>query len=149
MNVTLEQMDVFEENVKKEMEGKDCTLENLAGALKKAVEQHCPIDRETRKPWITNECFDLIEEKRKEKENGLQSDRYRELCKVVKKACKYAEATWLTEIAKDAFRSGNTKKDYELIKVVAGRKRVHQSIGLKDQNGVVLYDQTDIRNRWY
>ena len=84
---------MFEESVKKEMEGKDCNWENLAGALEEAVEQHCPIDRERRKLWITNECLDLIEESRKEKRNGLQSDRYRELCKEVKKACKYAEAT--------------------------------------------------------
>ena len=53
------------------------------------------------------------------------------------------------EEAKDAFRSGNTKKGYELIKVDAGKKCVHQSIGLKDQNGVVLYDNTDIWYRWY
>ena len=33
--------------------------------------------------------------------------------------------------------------------MVAGKKRVHQSIGLKDQNCVVFYDKTDIRNRWY
>ena len=43
LNVALEQMDVFEE-----IDGKDCTWENLAGALEKAIEQHCSIDRERR-----------------------------------------------------------------------------------------------------
>ena len=62
------------------MHRRDCTWEELAGALKGAMEEHCPIDRVKRKIRMNEECLDLIEERRKAKVNGL-SERYAEMCK--------------------------------------------------------------------
>ena len=70
------------------MEGREYTWEELASALDKAIvlrcplEDHCPPERE--KSWMTDECLDLIEERRKAKARG-DHKRYNELCKEVKR----------------------------------------------------------------
>ena len=79
LSCAMNNQEAFENSVKTYMHGRDCTWEEVAGALKGALEEHCPIDRE-RKPSMNEECLDLIEERRKAKVNG-PSERYVEMCK--------------------------------------------------------------------
>ena len=50
--------------------------------------------------------------------NGFQGAAYRNLCKYVKTACRKAKRKWLAGLSAEAdqsFRSGNTKRTYQLI----------------------------------
>ena len=100
---------------------------------------------------MTDDCLDLIGERGKVKATG-DHQRYIELRKEVKWMCKYAESVWLSDRAReteDAFRNGDPKKVHKLVKVVAGQKRIDRSIGLKDDNGIILSDREDVKARWY
>ncbi len=73
------------------------------------------MERERRKPWITDVCLDLIEERRATKNRRLQLPEYKRLCKAVKQACKKAKRDWLKEKAEEAesaCKRGDTKKVY-------------------------------------
>ena len=80
LSCAMKNQEDFENSVKTYMDGRDCTWDELAGALKGAMEEHCPIDRVKRKLWMNEKCLDLIEERRKAKVNG-PSERYVEMCK--------------------------------------------------------------------
>ena len=84
----LENGNAFELSIEVSMENKQHNWCNFADALKGAIEEHCPIDHPKRKPWMSDECLDLIEERRKVKNLGSQSPEYKKLCKEVKKARK-------------------------------------------------------------
>ena len=141
----------FEACVQDHLKDKDVTWPVLADALSTASKEHCPAVRKTKKPWINQECLDLIDQRRQAKLSNFQGAEYRTLCKSVKSACRKAKRKWLAELSAEAdksFRSGNTKRTYQLIKQISGKKTPQPGIGIKDKNGEMLYDTENIKDRW-
>ncbi|XP_072037645.1 uncharacterized protein [Amphiura filiformis] len=144
--------DAFEASVQDHLKDKDVSWPVLADALSSAAKEHCPAVRKTEKPWIDDPAIqDLILQRRQAKLNNFQSPEYRHLCKAVKTACRRAKRKWLDEVSAEAdksFRSGNSKRTYQLISQISGRKCPQAGIGIKDENGEMLYEAASIRDRW-
>ena len=87
---------------------------------------------------MSDECLDLIEERRKVKTLGSQSPEYKKVCKEEQKACKKAEKEWLEAKAVDsesAFARGHSKKVYHLVRELGGKQIKNKGIGIKDADG--------------
>ena len=142
----------FEASVQDHLKDKDISWPVLADALSSAVKEHCPAVRKTEKPWIDDpEIQDLIIQRRQAKMNNFQSPEYRQLCKAVKTACRRAKRRWLGDMSAEAeksFKSGNSKRTYQLIRQISGRKSPQAGIGIKDENGEMLYEAVSIKQRW-
>ena len=127
----------FESSVKNDLKGKDVTWPVLADVLTSATKEHCPTLRKTEKPWIDDpDCQDLIVQRRQVKITNFQGAAYRNLCKSVKTACRKAKRKWLDGLSAEAdqsFRSGNTKRTYQLIRQISGKRSPQPGIGIKDK----------------
>ena len=143
----------FETSVKVHLKDKDVTWSVLAEALNSASKQHCPKIRKADKPWMEDpKCQELINQRRLVKKKNFQSPEYRNLCKDVKKACRKAKRRWLAALSDEAeksYRSGDVRKVYQLIKKISGKTPPRPGIGIKDGNGVMLYEMDSIKQRWY
>ena len=53
-SLAVETEEKFEDSMKRYMEGREYTWEELSSALDKAIEDHCPPEREKYKPWMTD-----------------------------------------------------------------------------------------------
>ncbi|XP_072039817.1 uncharacterized protein [Amphiura filiformis] len=144
--------DAFETSVQDHLKDKDISWPVLADALSSAAKEHCPAVRKTEKPWIDDPAIqDLILQRSQAKLNNFQSPEYRHLCKAVKTACRRAKRKWLDDVSAEAdksFRYGNSKRTYQLIRQISGRKCPQAGIGIKDENGEMLYEAASIRDRW-
>ena len=82
----------------------------------------------------------------------FQGTEYRKLCKEVTKACRRAKRSWLRGIcseAEDAAKKGNTRQVYRLIKKVSKKKNVSSGLGVKDEEGNMIFDKEGIKERWF
>ena len=142
----------FESSVKNHLKGKDVTWPVLADVLTSSTKEHCPTVRKTEKTWIDDpDCQDLIVQRRQAKITNFQGAAYRNLCKSVKTACRKAKRKWLAGLSAEAdqsFRSGNTKRTYQLIRQISGKRSPQPGIGIKDKNGEMLYEADKIKERW-
>ena len=142
----------FESSVKNHLKGKDVTWPVLADVLTSSTKEHCPTVRKTEKTWIDDpDCQDLIVQRRQAKITNFQGASYRNLCKSVKTACRKAKRKWLAGLSAEAdqsFRSGNTKRTYQLIRQISGKRSPQPGIGIKDKNGEMLYEADKIKERW-
>ena len=142
----------FESSVHDQLKDKDVTWPVLADVLSTASKEYCPVKRKTKKPWIDDpECQELIHQRRQAKLNNFQGPEYRSLCKSVKTACRKAKRKWLADLSAEAdqsFRYGNSKRTYQLIKQISGKKSPQPGIGIKNKNGEMLYEADDIKDRW-
>ncbi|XP_072023026.1 uncharacterized protein [Amphiura filiformis] len=138
--------DAFEASVQDHLKDKDVSWPVLA------AKEHCPAVRKTEKPWIDDPAIqDLILQRCQAKLNNFQSPEYRHLCNAVKTACRRAKRKWLDDVSAEAdksFWSGNSKRIYQLIRQTSGRKCPQAGIGIKDENGEMLYEAASIRDRW-
>ena len=70
----------------------------------------------------------------------------------MKIACRRAKRRWLAVLSADADRSyktGNTKQVYKLIRKISGKRSPQSGIGIKADNGELLYEEEKIKKRWY
>ena len=142
----------YEEKLKKEMDKKEHNWDNFVKANMRVIEQICPPTEYAIKPWINNECLELIRKRRIEKMKNHGSDEYRELCRKVKKETRKARKKHLKQTAVEAekaFRTNKTKKVYEMIRTLSKKKRLNPSIGIKDDDGNMIYETGKIKERWW
>ena len=98
--------------------------------------------------------MEIVEKKRAAKkirsENPEGMDRYRQLCREVKKATKQDKQRWIEQQCAFIESCHGNKKSREAYKTVrqltGGYKR--KEVGIKDKNGNKLTKEQDIRNRW-
>lgn len=146
----------YEESVRRKLDEnaeEEITWNRLKTALLEKMEEVCPRTRVARKPWIDEECLQLIEERREmKKRHGHQSVEYRRLCKAVKRDTRRSKREWMEEKAQEAqeaYNRNNTKDTYRLVKELAGQKRTGAGLGIKNKDGQLLYGKTEVKNRWH
>ena len=141
---------IFEEKLKNKM-GEDLTWESLQPALKEVIEEECPLKPQIKKPWITAECWRMIEERAEERRRNENSPEHRAAAKRAKKELRKAKRKWYTERLEEAEAAqarGDYKTIYENIKKVARKKTSKPGIGIKDADGSMLYENEAIVKRW-
>lgn len=142
----------FEMKLRQKIEGEtDITWKKTAEAYTKTLDEECPKTTSAKRPWINSECMELIEKRRSKKRECDQGPEYRELCRRVKKECRRAKRKWMEEIAREAeiaARTSNSRQTYKLIKTLT-RRNTCPSLGIEDKNGVVLFGEEEILERWH
>ena len=51
--------------------------------------------------------------------------------------------------AECAYIAGNSRKVFQLIKKLSGKRTVNPGLGIKDESGEMIYDFEEIRKRWF
>eukprot|EP00112_Aurelia_sp_Birch-Aquarium-sp1_P006387 Seg1706.5 transcript_id=Seg1706.5/GoldUCD/mRNA.D3Y31 product="Transposon TX1 putative 149 kDa protein" pseudo=true protein_id=Seg1706.5/GoldUCD/D3Y31 len=142
----------FEKTLHNEMIHTNQSWSDFSETIRKVAEEKCPKKARGNKPWITEACLDVINKRRAAKINDFQGERYRELCKEVSKTCRKAKRVWLREKAVDAenaYRKGNTRTTYKLVKEISGKQPSKPGIGVMDKNGTIIYEKEAIKQRWF
>ena len=105
-----------------------------------------------KKAWITSDTLTLVETRRKMKNTGSIADkeRYRALCKDIKKSAKQDKRKWIenqcTEMSK-YFGASKTKEAYKIVHELKGQmKRTMKAIN--DKNGNLMTEESEISSRW-
>ena len=124
------------------------TAEEVLGFKKSIKEQ-----------WISQKTWDLIEDRKKIKQSTLSNDpsadvmkdiAYKEADREVKKSARSDKRQHLNEkarMAEEAARRGDTRAVYRLTKEIVGKTNV-QDGPVKEENGRLLTDPDDRKNRW-
>ena len=126
----------------------------LGRALKRAAGKKLKMERVPRKPWITQTTLQLVEQKRKAKGRCSQTkedrEKYRQLCKEVKKATKENKQAWINEQCQriDQHHSqGRMKEAHKLIRLLTTGLS-SKTRRIKDKNGKMLTTEGQIQSRW-
>ena len=106
-----------------------------------------------RKPWITTEILEMMDERRKWKcsqtERGKQ--KYRQLNNKIRKTCNKTKTAYWREQCSEIERlakANRVDKVYEKVKALTGGMKNKVPTTIKDENGRVLSNENDVLNRW-
>lgn len=128
-------------------------VSNLEAALKAAGES-CKAKKNIAKPWISEETWLLVEERRKLKATKRQSDenemKYKELCRKIKKSARADKRRWINgkcEKVEKLIGQNKTREAYQLVRQLKG-KLTNTSRAIKDRAGNVLTESKKIKDRW-
>lgn len=107
---------------------------------------------EPRKPWISEEVIELINERRKYKtrddEEGKRT--YRKLRNEIIRKSKRDKDTYLNEICAEInneLNADNLDKAYGMVKKFFGETK-KKSQGIQNESGQFLYEEKEIAKRW-
>jgi hypothetical protein len=135
-----------------------CGLEEHATkikeAIKSAAETTIPAKKISRKPWISEETLKLADEKRRLKQiqhtTTQYAQRYKEMCKNVKKSARQDKENWIDEQCEEVekgLKIGNTRQAYSLIKML-GKKFVPRLNVIRNKEGTILQSKEEVKHRW-
>src|SRR6218665_817767 len=106
-----------------------------------------------RKPWITKEMVDEMEERRKWKHQS--TDKARQECKrlnnKLRRTTEEAREKWWNEKCKeleDLQQKGRYDKVYEEVKSLCRKPGKGGGIEVRDKQGSILNESNEVRNRW-
>jgi len=143
-------INMFEEKLKSKLEG-DQTWTALKQGLMETIEEVCPKKSPATKPWIDNECWRLIQKRKEERKKNPNGESHQTAAKRAKKALRIAKKKWFTDLLKETEEAqgrGDYKTLYDNIIKVSRKKTTKPGIGIKDQDGTMLYKIEDIKKRW-
>ena len=121
---------------------------NLEKAIKEGNDILPKRERKALSPWMTEEILDMMEERRKKKRN---EDEYHSLNKRIHKECIKAKEKWMDEKCceiEDLDRLNQQQLMYERVKEVTGKKIMDKSNSIKNDDGKVLMEAEDVKERW-
>ncbi|CAG2211422.1 unnamed protein product [Mytilus edulis] len=108
-----------------------------------AAKQVLGSSKKISKPWITNNTWKMVDE-RKEIKNKLEGTRSERLKRIKGSGTMY---NMMAEDAEKAAENGRSKELYNITKILTGeRKRQHT--GVKSKEGELKSERNDILNRW-
>ena len=107
---------------------------------------HVVIPKEKRrreKVWITEEIFELMDERRRD-------GRYREMDRRIKRMCKEKKEEWMNRVCREI--QSNEKRDSRAMaqqtREIYGKKRTARSTVIQDSHVNMLTDREDVLERW-
>merc|ERR1712237_234324 len=110
--------------------------------------------RSKKKPWITNDIFELCDERRelkqKKKVDNHAKAEYSKINKKIKKSTNTAKEKWVQQQCENIesdLATNNTKKAYETVKALPTKSQ-HKVSTIKDKNGNTLTDTCAVHERW-
>ena len=121
----------------------------LSDAIEEGNQKVLPEKRRRRKNnWITEEIFELMDERRAAK--GRDNNIYRELNRQIKRKCREAKEKWLDEQCKEIedLEKRDTRMMYNKIREITQKKGSINGRAIKDKDGKVLMETEAIKERW-
>src|SRR5436190_16121652 len=131
----------------------DAQWNNIKGGLQQAAENIVGRMRnQERKPWITEEILELMEERRTLKCSNKEIDKtkYKILRNEINRKCKQAKEEWITKHCDEIeieLKKGKTDLAYRKVKKHFGKKTIKSS-SLKDEQGKELINSKEKAQRW-
>ena len=122
--------------------------ENFKEAIIESVKETVPpIPRKTKKQWMTQEILELMDERRKEKNN---KENYERLNKDIKEKCRTEKENWLERKCWDVERAHflNPREMHRRINEITGKKTCTTSGCIKSKDGQIIVEKDKILNRW-
>ena len=123
---------------------------NVEGTLTEIQEEHVGYrGNEGRKPWMTQEILDLMEDRRKLK--SVNDQGYRETNKVIRRKIREAKEKWLSEKCEeieDLERKHDSFNVHKKVKELAGTQRKWQASFIRSSDGKIIIGIEEKLNRW-
>src|SRR6218665_3525325 len=106
-----------------------------------------------RKPWVTKEMIQDMEERRKWKHQSTEKAKqeYRKLNNKLRRTTEKAREQWWGEQCQELEemqKMGRYDKVYEKVKKMTSKKTSGKGIAVQDKDGVLLQDPREVRGRW-
>ena len=123
---------------------------NVQNIAKRAIAKK----KKSQKQWITNETLLEIKKRRISKARGLNTDEkrkmYRENTSKIQKMIRQDQVKYINEQCEAVEQNSITNTTKDLYRRVKNLTRKFRSTvdAIKDENGKILNDGQDIRNRW-
>uniref|UniRef100_A0A8D8M2B6 Craniofacial development protein 2 n=1 Tax=Cacopsylla melanoneura TaxID=428564 RepID=A0A8D8M2B6_9HEMI len=146
-NVSVKMIDIKHQNA--QTENVDEKWENIKTVLIKEGEDLLKPERIRRKPWITDEILDLMDERRRWKNIDVQ--KYKTTNKEIKKKIKEAKEKRWSEECSEIERYDRMYDSFNLhkkIKELTGTQKKKQSGILKNNDGEVITNVQDKIKHW-
>ena len=134
--------------------------QDFEDAYKETAQEVPGFKKKGQKPWISNESWELVEERKRLKNNIEQTksdwikqnytDKYRCKDKEMKKSMRQDKRKWVDHFAmeaEEAARNGRMKEVYEITKTLSNDKRKTTN-AMKDKCGNLLKEGLARRERW-
>ena len=137
------------EEEREETEGVDGNWRVLQGALVGAAEELIPREPQGRRQaWMTEGILELMEERRKFKNRS--EDRYKELDRLIKRMCTERKEEWLQAKCDELehLERMDSRLLAEKIREITGKKRPARNTIIKDGDGIILTERSDVLRRW-
>ncbi|CAF1501489.1 unnamed protein product, partial [Rotaria magnacalcarata] len=126
----------------------------IRNSINEAIEVSITNQRVAKKPWISAETLKLADEKRKAKQtkhlNQNLNEKYKELCKKVKKFARKDKEGWIEDQCKEiqeGLQVGNSKQAYNLVKLLK-RKYVSKLNIIRKKDGKIAQSKEDVLQTW-
>ena len=109
-----------------------------------------------RKPWISNETWDTIQKRNLMRVGNLQNptdefrNKYKAICKSIKKLVKRDRRNYFNKIAEDAQQAAEVNDSrllYKSIKQLSNRN-IRKNQPIRDENGILLTSNKNQIERW-
>ena len=121
----------------------------LQEALVLSAEEIIPNERPGRKqPWMTEEILSMMEMRRVNK--NVSEEVYKQIDRRIKAACRERKNEWLEEKCQEVeeLERIDSRMMAEKIREITGKKRTCRSTIIKDRDGTILTERSEVLNRW-
>src|SRR6185436_9615275 len=130
--------------------------EEFKEVVQRNAQEHIGYERKVRikKPWITREIINKIDERRKWKNKSDEEGkkRYRQLNNEIRREAAKAKETWWSQEC-DELEEFNARGRSDLVyakvaKLTWKKEVVNRSVSVEDNAGNVITDPEEMRERW-
>ena len=109
--------------------------------------------RKKDKDWMTEEIKQLMEERKREKVRyGEKSEAYELVNKNISRKCREAKESWFNSVCDEITeleKSHKSKEMHRIVKKVTGKNKKAEDSGcIKDEDGNMLFEKSDVEKRW-
>ena len=105
------------------------------------------IVKKNKKPWVSTDILDMMEKRKRAK----NTQRYDEINRQVKRACKISKETWLEaqcQEIENLEKQHLTRQMHETIRMVTNRRKTTQITGIMDKHDNMCFKKEALVNVW-
>lgn len=132
-----------------EHDGAEEQWNNLAEAIQKGLKEVIPDSRRRKKkPWMTEEILEMMDERRHLK--GRDEVQYRIKNTEIQRECSRRKEQWLNEQCEEVEELCRTNHHsrHDKIKELTQKRKWNKGCAIKDKDGTVIMDAEGVRSRW-
>ena len=121
--------------------------EDMKETVKNAAKNHIPKKRKRKQPWISNQTFDIADDRKRAKAKHNRGE-WTRLNKEVTSSVKEDKRNYIEGKCEDLERhKNNSKAAFAIVKEIT-KKRIPRLDVIYDGNGKTLTENEDIKDRW-